>query len=552
MGASASVPQVNYAGTGLLQCSTAEHFASIIADLPKAGALLTSRGLLWAALCEDASSNGVAPSELARLVEESALAFFDSGSAEAFRKGTLRSLLSLMSRKGQFILFVGGKNVGKSYMLQAAAAKLNGGRYRVVVVNGRAKRSLAEGIAEFLVAVASEPFAVAVARRLGGAAAAADVVSGSGGVLSVLLSALAATAPIADVVDAYIVGTEAEDKHPIIVVDEVNRLLVAAGDEDIKRDTIALLPLDTIELRRLTVVLAASDYSEQCRLEEAGFRTEQLTAVVVASEVAPAEMLTLLSERWKCGPRLAAALVSVYGGHLWLTYQALVRLATSEEAFEAIAPFSASQLVDGAAACLTSGRPTQRRHMARMLRGLAEDGFVPLASRTDECAAIVTANGVGGIVSRSALADGVPPQAWSCGSHAFVLVPSSQAMRLVLCRSDEVQQAAPLWYPGHTAAATPAAFSRPWWDLATTVSTAPVEGSTGAGTASAGISTTPFSTRVERAGAPPHVPGTVARAASGPASAASSPSSVGRAVPGMTSRLPATAESASTSDDTGE
>jgi hypothetical protein len=437
MGASESSPSVGITSS-LLDNSTTEHYASIITDLAKAGALLTSRGLIWNALCKDARcSNNEDPQVLALRIKNSASTFFDLRQLYD-REGTMHSLLTRMSEKGQFILFVGGKNIGKSYMLRAAAAELNRSSFRVVVVDAsRTGSDLAVGIAESLESISSTSFVVAATRCLGGIiAAATDVVTTWGEVVSAKNS-------IRDLLEAAVVGAEAEGKTLVLIVDEANTVLKANNPKTTRSDALDFLALVPKQERRATVVLAASDFSEQSRLEAMGFRTDQLTAVIVASEVPPAKMYALLLDQWHCGPHLAEALVSVYGGHLWIVFQALIGLAYDYDSFQTMAPF-AGVLINGAATCLTSVSPPMKARMASLLRALAEDGFAPLASRSDECALVVSGSGVGGIVARSALAAGVPPQAWSSGDHDFVLVPCLQAMRLLLCRSREVQQAIPL------------------------------------------------------------------------------------------------------------
>lgn len=389
----------------------------------------------------------------------------------------MSALLSLIRKKGQFLLFVGGPDIGKTHMLRAAANVLNREDCcRVVIVDARSTGSdLSAGIANVLSKVVGDSFIAAAARHLGLGgvlAATLDAVSGSGGAFAALSAAALAKRSPSELVDAFIAGAQAEGRVPVIIVDEANRVLVATGEADATtrtRDTLALLTRITKQERSAVVVLAASSYSEQSRLEKMGFRTDHLTKVIVASEVPPREMLALLRGQWGCGPRLATALASVYGGLVWRTYQAVLQMALPTlggHSFEALAPFSAA-LLGGAADCMSSVDPELKPRMASLLRAIAVDGFAPLELRADACAAVISDKGVGGVVARSAYADCVPPRAWSSGRHAFVLVPSSQSVRLLLCASDAVQGAAPLC--GHlpllrSVLPRETVVSRQWWD----------------------------------------------------------------------------------------
>ena len=109
--------------------------------------------------------------------------------------------------------------------------------------------------------------------------------------------------------------------------------------------------------------------------------------------------------------------------------------------FKAISALSAGT-VEGASKCFDSAGAALAVPMAAMLHALARDGFVPLSTRSDPCAAIVRSTGVGGIVSITEHFTGAPEAAWSAGPpHAMIVVPSYQVTRLILCGDARVQAA---------------------------------------------------------------------------------------------------------------
>ena len=177
-------------------------------------------------------------------------------------------------------------------------------------------------------------------------------------------------------------------------------------------------------------------------------------------------MLSLLKS-CGCGPALGAAFVAVYGGSVWAVFKALGALAASAPgaaAFEALFALPANA-PSRAAACFDAAGPALAEPMAQMLHALVQDGFVALERPNDQCAAIVRACGVGGVVSRAEHFAGAQAAAWAGGQrHAYIAVPSSQTTRLLLCLDPRVCGAS----HRRTAAletwlATSGSIAAPWW-----------------------------------------------------------------------------------------
>ena len=429
--------------------STPTLYARRLPDLPAAGRLLTSPGLLWAAVEHDAAVMRLPPGAYVASAESGAADFFARKALHG-RTETMATLTSLMgTKRGQFMLFLGGKDVGKSMMLRSLAATLRLGRkHRVVHVDARETGSnFTKGIvaaiqpdASFLESVmgyvppVSRPFLAAVVNA---------VVPGSGTVASAVLGAAAGRPAenrpeplLSALMDAFVSACSDRGQLPVLIVDEANLALTSVSPEVKQRtlDALQLLTRLTKQDQLANVILAASEHSEQFRLEALGFSTAHITRTVVADEVPPGEMRALLTS-WGCGPQLATGLMAVYGGHVWLTYNAFGELARMREAFSA---FHGAASPAGVAACMAVVRQEgggsslgDADSLEDKLRCLAEFGHCAIDDPLGPHAELLGRHGVGGIIARNATTTGVPPQAWE-GRHHYIAVAASQGTRLLL------------------------------------------------------------------------------------------------------------------------
>ena len=87
----------------------------------------------------------------------------------------------------------------------------------------------------------------------------------------------------------------------------------------------------------VNVILAFSEHAFPLRLRLAdpklGFNLEDITELLYSGEVAPNEIFKLLTQEWKLSENLSLAIISLYGGHIWDIYQALMRLREMKENF---------------------------------------------------------------------------------------------------------------------------------------------------------------------------------------------------------------------------
>jgi len=442
-----ALPATSFREHGLLAGAAPDgaFFAPRLPDLRAAGALISRRGLLWAAAEADAKARGRPCDEYVAGVGRAAVAFVVSNEL-VDRAATVDALCKLAGAdEGTLVLLVGAKDVGKSLIVRTLPGLLRPLRRRVVVLSARVTgpdlaRGIINGIkpdatmfSEFVkqltkmappIAAGILSFAVkaaieALPRDLGVSAEAASAAASAAGASAASAFTAPSKAPAAyeleelvAVLEAYIAACATQGEFPVLVIDEANLALPsprpprAPGDTRpeppltpaearVRERTLAALGLLTQlskESKRLNVLLAASEHAEPFRLAELGYSTAHMTEVVVASEVPPAEMRAMLVDKWRCGPALAEGLLAVYGGHVLRAKNALGDLARDKAGFKAISALT-PDAIDGVLACLEAARSNDpaMKGLEGLLHELAECGFATLTSRTDPRAAVSAA-----------------------------------------------------------------------------------------------------------------------------------------------------------------
>jgi hypothetical protein len=487
---------VPWSGGLLGPTATDTHYAKEL-DLTKAAELLTTRGVLWEAAEADVKASDRAESidEYLRRVKLSAAAFLDRN--ELHGRDAVRSILrESLSEKGQLVLMLGGKSLGKSFLLSklaeefsmrdsgdsvyaAAAASVDSKAEmlrtdaegvkprRVVVYDARhdgsdlvtgllkafsGKPSFFKMYVAFLEPLANLTAAAAVAAAaptMGASVAALAVGKAVGMASRQVASVLAAEKPtLSNVLEAFVLTCEAEGTFPCLVVDEAN-VAFEASNEDKEERTLAALRLltdYTKQRRRMNVILAASEYSEPYRLSKLGFKSDHFSDTVLMPEVSPKDMRELLEGKWGMGANVTTAFMSVWGGHIWAAVKGVERLASGKASFRAIQnPIAFSKdAADGVTDCLAAdsaaspmlAATTQEggsiTGMVDMLKKVATHGYAMVPSRKDPRAKLASERNVGGVVTVDTLAPGVPPEAWFGSKSTNVVVATNQAMRMLL------------------------------------------------------------------------------------------------------------------------
>ena len=151
---------------------------------------------------------------------------------------------------------------------------------------------------------------------------------------------------------------------------------------------------------------------------------------IFVGEVSPKDMYQLLTCEWGVGERLAVTLIDHYGGNIWDVYQALLRLSTDRESFYAGDPSISSQVIR----CLKwkGNQDGDHEKMVEALRQLAVTGFCPIDGYDDPIANVISANNIGGVVSKGAIIIGLPIEVWKSTNCKHGIVPSKQSVRLTI------------------------------------------------------------------------------------------------------------------------
>ena len=175
----------------------------------------------------------------------------------------------------------------------------------------------------------------------------------------------------------------------------------------------------TKQANAINVLLVSSEYAYPYRLRHGSFfTTSNLSDIFIASEVPPASMRQLLQGKWGLGPRLSDVLLAYCG-----------KLSGRLDTFrvEELAPDGAGGAI---ARCLEEG---EHQGMRQVLADLASRGFAPVAHEGSACAQALARANLGGLVSASATALGLP--AGARGGAELGVVAASHFMRHLIAKA---------------------------------------------------------------------------------------------------------------------
>ena len=180
---------------------------------------------------------------------------------------------------------------------------------------------------------------------------------------------------------------------------------------------------------QINVILVSSEHVFPFRLADPklGFNLEDITEFLFAGEVPPNEMYKLLTQEWKLSENLSLVLISLYGGHIYNIYKALMRLRKMKSRFY---PFDAD-LTSNIDRCFDY--EINKEQLIKYLKQLSENGFTPLKKQNDAVAEVLSKHNVAGVVKSASLNIGLPDSVWSDGCE-YGLVPTSQSTRLLIAK----------------------------------------------------------------------------------------------------------------------
>jgi len=320
------------------------------------------------------------------------------------------------SKRGKLVLFLGGKNTGKSFTLQHF---MNQHKHEIVYVDGRdggdISALLEKAIPKDLKAKMIPYFHLI----------ASTVTS-----VSSVDNMFPKVTPT-QLLEVYLAFDRPPGCIPTIIIDEANRFLSDAQQfPDMKlqlRDLLEFLAKATKQSNSCKVILTSSEYSFPFQLDKLGegIFSANASEKVYTTEIAPHYMYYALTMKWKMGHHLAAVFIACFGGHLWNCANAFDMLKSKKERFKARSVLGSSQF-SNVDICLNS--PIEQ--MKELLEDVAKFGFAPVLNERDPRVEFGTSNGIIGVIDPDAVVlEHVPAE---IKGHRCGVIPSSQSMRLII------------------------------------------------------------------------------------------------------------------------
>jgi len=428
--------------------------------------LMREKGFLWKAVQDDAVARGVSPDDYLIGIKSSRETYFKEEKLcpRPELDAALRSILT--STEGEFSLFIGGKSVGKSFLIRNICRDLNAqGDCLVAVINARVTgpnltpsiigiSSRNESAAEKLLFKNFIPRAQKFLEQLGPQVAVGPISVNTNAQELIKIFNRAEASP-AQAMTLFVESAQAAGLTPSLIVDEANLVFSPEDSETMEAKVIAernravlnLLTSMTKEGNKLNVILVTSEEGYPYKLrDDLKFKLQNVDGVVIhAGEVPPKAMRELLVNEWGVGSHLAAGLLAVNGGHVRQASNILEDLTDTRDGFSAD-QCPQKGVLAGIYNCSNEG-DKKNPGMKKLMRELGEDGFAPIADPTDIRARWLAEQGLAGLVSRERLkAVGLPADVWeSAGArypirfwkrcsltHEHGLVPSSQMARMLI------------------------------------------------------------------------------------------------------------------------
>lgn len=340
-----SISRISWRGALIGPTSDDTHFARLL-NLKESAAMLTERGFLWSAAVADATTLGLSPEVYLSRVDRTVQSFLRRNVLHD-RDAISSDIQEVWRGEGQLGLVLGGKSVGKSFLLRMLAEQQNEAcrahrrlhaassmpswqhdsaaaicPRRVIVYDAReAGSDLSRGLVSVLKgdpsffqqfkqafkAVAERGAAAAVTAAASGsplATHASELGTATGKVASDVLDVFldGRPLPLNQVLAAYILCCNEAGNYPCLVIDEASVALAAESTAARKNslEALHLLVKYTKQLRQMNVILAASEHSEPRRLNALGFKSDHWTFTRIVGEVGnkganvPASHLTLM------------------------------------------------------------------------------------------------------------------------------------------------------------------------------------------------------------------------------------------------------------------
>ncbi|CAE7246997.1 pgl [Symbiodinium sp. CCMP2456] len=220
-------------------------------------------------------------------------------------------------------------------------------------------------------------------------------------------------------------------KVPCIIVDEANLAIpgiVAEDGRGLAGSALQAITKWTKQTPRASVTMISSEFSYPFRLLANGLALSSIQQLLVIGEVPQSDMKKMLKDDWGMDEDLSKMFYDIFGGDIYTTKQALNSLIRKKDAFD---PF-AVLLCPGLPSCVKNA--AARAHLAN----IATQGFSLVEDlETDEGAKMIAEKNLGGVISRNAITFGLP-DIFNGTDKKWAVIPSTYHMKLLIHR--ELQQ----------------------------------------------------------------------------------------------------------------
>ena len=386
----------------------------------------------WEVANDAARDDGVSAATYLQKINHTASAFI-SKRTPVDREDAIDCLNQLMATKGSVYVVIGGNNLGKT-LLKEAAIKRCGANLAMLEVNMRDADMLGKSmmealdlqrrkslrrvllLAELAAAMIRFPseflldkFGVKTVERGGEAAK---------GLVEIVSRAQVS-------VDNFIRKSVRRKKIPCIIVDEANKALPGLTERDGSAEAnsaLAAITRWTKETDQASVILISSEFGYPFRLLENGLNLRTIKKVIVIGEVPEADMMKMLQEEWGMTNSLAKKFYEYFGGDIYTTKQALDSLIEKKDKFD---PYAVMNVPGLPSLCED---PEARAH----LENIARQGFSLVKNvKTDRAARMIAEENVGGVINKQATTFGLP-EIFTDKGRKWAVIPSTYHMRMMI------------------------------------------------------------------------------------------------------------------------
>ena len=375
----------------------------------------------WEVANDAARDDGVSAATYLQKINHTASAFI-SKRTPVDREDAIDCLNQLMATKGSVYVVLGGKNLGKT-LLKEAAIRRCGDNLAMLEVDMRDEDMLGKSMMEALDLQRRK----SLRRVLLLAELAAAMIRFPsefllrGGEAAKGLVEIVSRAQIS--VGNFIRKSVRRNKIPCIIVDEANKALPGLTERDGSPEANSALTAITKwtkQTDQASVILISSEFGYPFRLMDNGLDLRDIKKVIVIGEVPEADMMKMLQEEWGMTKSLAEKFCEYFGGDIYTTKQALDSLIEKKDKFY---PYAVMNVPGLPSLCED---PEARAH----LENIARQGFSLVKNvKTDRGARMIAEENVGGVINREATTFGLP-EIFTGTVEEWAVIPSTYHMRM--------------------------------------------------------------------------------------------------------------------------